>query len=76
VLGDPSEVGIGGEKAKLVADAQLGQDGVDRADLDATTAGPVAELGGFEVVVTGRAPKRATIASWSRGPWNPWSSSW
>lgn len=53
VLGDPREVGVGGEQAKLMADAELGQHGVDGSYLNAPPASAVAELSGLEVVMPG-----------------------
>lgn len=67
MLRDAGEVRVGGEQGKLVADAELGQDRVDGADLDAAAARAVAELCRLEVVVSvgcqeGKAAKRATTA--------------
>ena len=52
VLCDAREVRVGGEQPKLVTDAELGEDRVDGAHLEAAPARAVAELCGFEVVVT------------------------
>lgn len=53
MLGDPREVGVGGEQAKLMADAELGQHGVDGSYPNAPPASAVAELSGLEVVMPG-----------------------
>ena len=51
VLGDPRKVRVGGEQPELVADAKLGTDRVDGADLNAPPPGAIANLRGLEVVV-------------------------
>jgi hypothetical protein len=58
VLGDGFEVPIRDEQAKLVANAELGEDRVDGADLDATAAYATAELRSLEVVMAIRCDKR------------------
>ena len=45
------EVAVGCQQAKSVAEAQLGQQGVDRSDLDAASAAVVAERGGLDVIL-------------------------
>ncbi len=66
MLGDAREVGVRRQKLQLVTDAELSDDRVDRADLYAAPAGAISN---------GREAKRATIASWARGPLKPWRSS-
>lgn len=52
VLSDPVEISVGGEQPEFVPDAELGQDGVDRADLDSAAPSTVAKLGSLDVVVS------------------------
>ena len=51
MLGDAREVRVRGQQAKLVTDAELRQDRVDGAYLEAAAARPIPELRGLEVVV-------------------------
>ena len=46
-----TKVVVSREHRQLVADAELGQQGVDRPQLDATTAAPIPEVGRGDVVV-------------------------
>jgi hypothetical protein len=76
VLSDPGEIGGRREQSKLVANAKLGQDGVDRADLDPSALSAVAKPGCLEVVVSigdqegeGAEPSHDRLVS--RRRWNP-----
>ena len=51
MLCDAREVGIRREQSELVANAELGEDRVDGADLNPATPSPIAQLRGLEVVV-------------------------
>ena len=48
---DPLEVRVCREHRELVANAELGDEGVDRADLDAASAAGVSQLGRANVVL-------------------------
>ena len=51
VLGDPAKIGIRGQHRQLEADAELSQERIDRAYLDAAPAAVVAQIRGPDVVV-------------------------
>src|SRR5271166_5405830 len=50
LLRDAREIGIGREELQFMANAELGEDRVDRAYLDAPPPGAIANLRGFKVV--------------------------
>lgn len=52
MLRDAREIGIGREELQFMANAELGEDRVDRSHLDSSPPGTIANLGGFKVVVT------------------------
>ena len=52
VPGDELEVAIGREHDEAMPDTQLGEERIDRPDLDAAAATGVAELGSLDVVGT------------------------
>src|SRR5574337_645933 len=48
---NPREVTVGCEKHESVTDTQLGNEGVDRANLKSATATAVSERGGLDVIL-------------------------
>src|SRR5580692_1564305 len=70
-LGDVTEVAIGGQHRQFVANAQLRQQRVDRANLNSASTAPVSQLGRFDMVVaTGNEERqrREAIEERTAGP--------
>src|SRR5581483_5021851 len=58
MVGDPIKVFIAGEHRQVMADAQLGQQRVNRSDLRALPTAMVAERGGLNVILSVRHQQR------------------
>jgi len=52
VLGDTTEILVGGQHRQLMTNAQLRQEGVDRTYLYATAAAPVPQPSGINVIAS------------------------
>ena len=51
MLGNPGEIRVAGEQRQLEANAELGEQGVDRPHLDPASSAVVAEVGGCDVII-------------------------
>jgi hypothetical protein len=52
VVGDATEIIVVRQHRQLIANAQLGQKGIDRSDLHSVPAAPVPQLSRLDVIVS------------------------
>ena len=58
MIGDATEVLVGGQHGQIMADAQLGQQRIDRAHLHAASAAMIPQLGRPDMIVAIRHQQR------------------